>query len=78
MILPTKHIPPDRSLIAIGAELLRIVRKPMTVSAIWEAFKGSAGRSGVGYDWFVLALDLLFMLGAIEHAKGLVHPVQRR
>ena len=74
MILPTKHVPADRALIGIGAELLQLLRRPMTVSALWDAARlhRTTGPAPVAYEWFVLALDLLFILGAVDYADGLV------
>ena len=37
MILPTKHIRPDRALIGVGAEVLGLLVQPMTVSGLWDA-----------------------------------------
>ena len=37
MILPTKHIRPDRALLAVGADVLGCLREPMTVYAIPRA-----------------------------------------
>jgi len=76
MILPTKHVRADRALLGVGAELLRILRRPCTVSKLWDELR--AGRSGaathapISYDWFILALDLLFIMGAIELERGIV------
>jgi hypothetical protein len=76
MILPTKHIHPDRALIAVGGEILRILREPMTVSRLWDELRShlacSDERAPVNYDWFILALDLLFMIRAVEFDRGLV------
>lgn len=76
MILPTKHIKPDRALLAVGGELLVCLREPMTVSRAWDEVRTSRGSAGepaaINYDWFVLALDLLFMIGAIEFERGLL------
>ncbi len=76
MILPTKHIHPSRCLMGIGAELLPYLRSPKTVSALWDIFRkkrsSSRGLAPVDYDWFVLAIDLLFTLGAIELKKGVL------
>lgn len=47
----------------------------MTVSALWERVrKGRETRSGapITYRWFVLALDLLYMIGAIELVGGMI------
>jgi len=76
MILPTKHIRPDRALLAVGGELLVSLREPMTVSRLWDGVCSKRGQPGgpapINYDWFVLALDLLFMIGAIELDCGLL------
>jgi hypothetical protein len=75
MILPTKHIGLQRSLLGIGADILLVAREPMTVSRLWEEFKrarvGSEARR-VPFEWFVLALDLLFIVGAIKYVQGRV------
>jgi hypothetical protein len=79
MILPTKHIRPERTLLAVGGELLGYLCEPATVSRVWDDFRGRRGAPGeqapVSYDWFVLALDLLFMLGAVEFERGLIRKV---
>jgi hypothetical protein len=76
MILPTKHIRPDRALLAVGGDLLLSLREPMTVSRLWDDMRAKRGDAGepasINYDWFVLALDLLFMLGAVELDRGLL------
>lgn len=79
MILPTKHLSPDRSLIAIGGEVVSFLDEPKTVSRVWEEFLRARSRAGrrapVPYGWFVLSLDLLFMLGAIEFHAGRISRV---
>jgi hypothetical protein len=75
MILPTKHIKPERALIGIGAELLQILEKEQTVSGLWDTFRRSRANSNIaqiGYDWFVLALDFLFIVDAIRFSKGVI------
>lgn len=69
MILPTKHLPLDRALIGIGADVLALLTRPMTMSRLWDELRARRDESShavVDYRWFVLALDLLFMVGAIE------------
>lgn len=74
MILPTKHLPQGRSLIGIGGELLGLLDEKKTISALWNEFKRSRLDKGetITFDWFILALDLLFMMDAITSEKGLV------
>nr|VFK55579.1 MAG: hypothetical protein BECKTC1821F_GA0114240_100736 [Candidatus Kentron sp. TC] len=78
MILPSKHISQERALLTIGARILRRLDHPKTVSAVWEEFSARAGEAShttpsIGYDYFVLALDLLFLMGAIEPRDGLLY-----
>jgi hypothetical protein len=76
MILPTKHVRADRALVGIGAELLSVLRRPMTVSALWDAFRrrrgALPGMAPITYDWFVLALDLLYVVGAVSLDAGVL------
>lgn len=81
MILPTKHLPPDRSLIFLASEISLLVGRNSTVSSIWSDLKkkhSSELRSGeVPYDWFVLALDLLYLMDLIEEQGGLIRKTKR-
>ena len=76
MILPSKHMRADRALIGVGAEVLRVLGSPMTVSKLWDQIRSrrsaDATNPVVDYRWFVLALDLLYMLRAIELDRGLI------
>lgn len=76
MILPSKHLPVERALLTVGAGLLIHLHRPMTVSALWEQVtRGSerrVARQAIRYDRFVLALDLLFLIGAVDIRDGLL------
>lgn len=76
MILPTKHIRPDRALIGVGAEVLGVLEQPMTMSKLWDEIRSrrSAHMSNpvIDYRWFVLALDLLYTIGAVDFKGGLI------
>ncbi len=75
MILPTRHLRPDRSLLGVGAGILETLRRPATVSALWDRTREDrTARRGapITYAWFVLALDLLFLVGAIEFRAGVL------
>ena len=78
MILPTKGISSDKALLSVGAELLRELGEPKTVSRLWADLSQRRGEApAVTFDWFVLALDLLYLLGVVEYVSGLVHRVAR-
>ena len=78
MILPTKHLAPERALLSVGGYILKVLSHPKTVSALWEEINhrnralSATGSMTVGYDWFVLALDLLFAFEAIDMTNGLI------
>jgi hypothetical protein len=76
MILPTKRITQERSLLGIGAEVLVLLDGPKTVSRLWDEFKSRSLKNVspylVTYDWFILALDVLHMLSAIQLEKGIL------
>lgn len=71
MILPTKGIAPDRSILGVGGDVLGLMRDgPIAVSTLWERYAKHRKRCGydasVTFDWFILALDFLFVIGAVE------------
>ena len=73
MILPSKHLIPERSLLGVGAELLKRLDSPQTISHLWHEMRGSSTRLNTltpTYDWFVLALDFLYVSGAIDLKNG--------
>jgi hypothetical protein len=67
MILPTKHLPLDRSTVGVGAMLLKNLRQPRTVSELWELVTPGSIST---FDQFVAGLDLLYLLGAVDHIDG--------
>lgn len=76
MILPTKHLAQDRALLTIGARILPALEHPITVSALWEYLSrdqaSNTPKTTLRYDAFVLALDLLYLMGAIQLSNGLL------
>lgn len=77
MILPSKHLAQNRALLTVGARILQNLRHPVTVSSLWEELPRKREASSdtsmpLSYDNFVLALDLLFLIGAIELREGLL------
>ena len=80
MILPTKRMSEGRSLIGIGSDVLSLLEDPKTVSRLWDEFqqmsKMKTASLQVTYDWFVLALDLLYMLNAVSFHMGLVKRIE--
>ena len=81
MILPTKHMRTDRSLLGVGAELLQILERPMTVSKLWHEIRKRRNRidsaAPIDYRWFVLSLDFLYMIQAVVLRRGLIERASR-
>jgi hypothetical protein len=77
MILPSKHLSQERALLTVGARILQLLSHSKTISALWEDLPRSAtghkDAPPMRYDGFVLALDLLFLMGAIELHDGLLN-----
>lgn len=70
MILPTKHVPAKQSLLGVGGLLLKQLDNARTLSDLWERVRlfpevGTFRR-------FVLALDLLYAMGAVTLEEGLL------
>lgn len=80
MILPTKGLAADRALLSVGAEILRHLDRPKTVSRLWEQLRHrqSSLLEAIPYDWFLLALDFLYSLGAVDFEDGRLRRARRR
>lgn len=68
MILPTKHVPTDQSLLGIGATILQLVESPRTVTSLWEEVRTNPAVGS--FDRFTLSLSFLFALGALDWRSG--------
>ncbi len=70
MILPTKGIPASKALITVGGDVLDLLdESSLSMSGLWlqvSERRAASPMTRISYDWFVLALDLLYALGAIE------------
>jgi len=74
MILPTKRISSSRSLLAVGGEILKLLNRPKSISLLWAEFKEAKGdrlnSCYITYDWFILSLDLLYIIRIIRIESG--------
>lgn len=74
MLLPTKTLSPARSLLGVGASLLKLLDEPKPVSRLWDDFKRARlavpNSPTVTFSWFVFALDTLFTLRLIRFDHG--------
>lgn len=63
MILPSKYIQEDEALLGLGAKILSILYEDKALSELWEETKAQQNVSN--YERFVLALDMLYVMGLI-------------
>jgi hypothetical protein len=77
MILPTKHLATERSLLAIGADILWLLSEPKSVSRLWLDYQlvNEQRKLRVTFDWFTLALAMLYTIDAVELSD---HRLRRR
>lgn len=75
MILPTKHLPTERSLIAIGADIVALLDEPKSVSTLWLEFQELNAQRNLRltFDWFTLAIAMLYTLDAVEQRGNRLH-----
>ena len=82
MILPTKYLAHDRALIGVGGEILKHLEEPRTVSALWDCVREAQSNKTadplISFDWFVLALNLLYAISAVGYRNGVIHREQAR
>ncbi|MFD6277767.1 ABC-three component system middle component 6 [Streptomyces sp. NPDC060209] len=74
MLLPSKAIPSDQAMIAVGAQILIQLDHPGTVSAVWQRLmkwrEVNSMPSAIPFWWFALSVDLLYATGAVEIREG--------
>lgn len=77
MILPSKYLSHDRALITVGGEILKHLEEPRSVSVLWGCVRDAqtykAAGTPVSFDWFVLALNLLYAISALDYRDGIIY-----
>lgn len=79
MILPTKHIRFAESLLGLGGIVLNLVKEPKTIDEIWFKYLelNNSKKKFPAYhnfDNIVLALNYLFLIGAVSiDNQGRIH-----
>jgi len=70
LILPTKGISVDRSLLAIGENVIANLEQPKSVTEAWEDlqldWQQKRTQERLTFDWFALTLSMLYALRLIE------------
>ena len=74
MILPGKHLAPNRALLGVGAEILAQLDEDRTVSELWVRVRQARGAAAVtlSFDWFVLSLSFLYAVAAVDQRGGVI------
>ncbi|GAA4635935.1 hypothetical protein GCM10023196_083590 [Actinoallomurus vinaceus] len=74
MLLPSKSVPADQALLAVGAQILVQLEQPGSVSAVWDRLQewrsAHAVESALPFWWFALALDVLYAIGVVDQRDG--------
>jgi len=70
VILPTKGISAQRALATVGAQILTVLDRPQSVSATFDRLTDARRNAGlkepVTFDWFSLALTVLYAIGLVS------------
>ncbi len=77
VLTPTKNLHEDKSIIKIGARILSILNSPRTISTAWKSYiqiqeSDINGKIRIQFDTFILAIDFLYIIGAIEYEDDLM------
>lgn len=65
MVLPSKHMPLNRSLVGLGGEILASLKeRPRSISAAWDWVRER--NNSTSFEQFALAASFLYTMGAIE------------
>lgn len=76
LLTPTKNLHEDKTILKIGARILSFLASPRTLNSTWEAYlnfqnDGADKIPRIQFDLFILALDFLYIVGAIEYKDDL-------
>ena len=75
MLMPTKHIKTENALIGVGGEILALLNVDKTVSRLFfdlQERRRTNELSTIHFDWFLLAVDLLYSVGAVRFDEGVL------
>ena len=74
ILLPDKNRKLSRSIVGMGAQVLRSLKSPQTVSSSWE--KSRDMKSILTFEDFVLAVDFLFTINLVQMDEGILKKVR--
>ena len=80
MLMPTKHLSLENSLIGVGAQVLELLPTEKTVSRLFfdlQTLREEREMSTIQFGWYLLALDFLYVLGAVRLQDGLLRKLNQ-
>jgi len=75
MLMPTKHIKTENAIIGVGGEVLDLLVHDKTVSRVFHDLQKKRNENElttIHFDWFLLAVDFLYAIGAIRFEAGVL------
>lgn len=78
ILLPNKYIPEERSIIKIGGRIIHLLNSPLSVVELWDLYKAHLKNNNlpsVSFDHFILTLDFLYTIDAIDFTNGVLRRV---
>lgn len=75
MIMPTKFIPLQNTLLALGAIVLKNLGRPRSVSSLWEKMRNVPNIGN--FERFTLILSLLYAMDLVILEKGLLRRIRK-
>lgn len=80
MLMPTKHIKTENALIGLGAEILSELTYAKPVSTLFHNIqlqRHDKQSATIHFDWFLLAVDFLYIIGAVDFKDGLIEKINQ-
>lgn len=80
MLMPTKHIKTENALVGVGAEVLGLLERDKAVSTLFrdlQTWRRENELSTIHFDWFLLALDFLYSVGAVRFESGVLKKINQ-
>jgi len=62
----------ERSLLGLGADLIRLLHEPMSESQLWTAVQElkKSDKTPLTFEWYILSISMLFSIGVVELRNG--------
>lgn len=71
-LLPKKHITLEQSLLGFGSQIISLIGNGKTVDNLWLVYSKSKHTFQHTFDDMIVALDFLYLVGAICMKDGAV------